>query len=86
MIEEFDTLLQQAQNQIDKLSNKQKLEQKLQQSMPKVFAENIKAFAKYLPNIAEEFRNYKPQKLDLVCSESGHLNIIDPRTSCLLYG
>lgn len=52
MIEEFDTLLQQAQDQINILSNKQKLEQKLQQSMPKVFEENIRAFAKYLPDIA----------------------------------
>lgn len=86
MIEEFDTLLQQAQDQINILSNKQKLEQKLQQSMPKVFEENIRAFAKYLPDIAEEFRNYKPRELDLVCSESGHLNVIDPRTGSLLYG
>jgi hypothetical protein len=86
MTNDFESLLRRAQDEIDKLSEKQNLESQLKSLMPVRFEKNIQAFSKYLPKIAEEFRHYKPQNLELFCTDSGHLNIIDPLTGKALYG
>lgn len=76
-IADIDQILSEAQTQIKKITKKSTLEKKLSRELPKKFEENIKAFEKYMPDIAKEFYHYKPGELQLFCSDSGDLNIIE---------
>ncbi|WP_404390822.1 6-hydroxymethylpterin diphosphokinase MptE-like protein [Pseudoalteromonas phenolica] len=84
--QEFEELIEHAEQQVQLAAQHHQLEKSLIKSMPKQFEKNIQAFIKYLPDIAEEFRHYKPKNLNLFCSKSGELNIIDNATKSPLYG
>jgi hypothetical protein len=81
---EIDAIVAVAEAQVNKLVQKNELEKKLAKAMPAKFEENIQAFEKYLPKIAEEFYHFKPNSLQLFCAESGDLNIFQDGTA--LYG
>ncbi|MFT4925429.1 MAG: hypothetical protein ACI8WB_001522 [Phenylobacterium sp.] len=82
---QLDEMLIFAEEQVNKLSQKTKLEKQLVKEMPIKFEENIQAFIKYLPDVAAEFRHYRPKNLKLYCTPSGVANIIDTKTGDPLY-
>jgi hypothetical protein len=84
--QELDELVLYAEKQIATLAEQKELEQTLAEEMPLRFEQNIKALVKYLPDIAAQFRHYRPKSLKLFCSPSGSMNIIDDDTGIPLYG
>ncbi|MEW6989339.1 6-hydroxymethylpterin diphosphokinase MptE-like protein [Colwelliaceae bacterium 6441] len=85
LADELERLVEQAETQLNKLSDRNRLEKKLAQSLPKKFAENMEAFSKYLPDIYEKFKDYTPEKMQLTCSPSGDANIYDDTRGSYLY-
>ena len=51
-----------------------------------VFDNNIEAFAKYYPDIAKEFSDYKPVKWEPKANQSGEVNLFHIETCTPLYG
>jgi hypothetical protein len=85
-LDEIDELLAHAEKQLDLMAEKARLEKALAHSMPRKFEENILAFEKYMPQIAAQFRHYRPKETQMVCSLSGAANLIDNLTGRPLYG
>ncbi|MAD02035.1 MAG: hypothetical protein CMK65_00210 [Pseudoalteromonas sp.] len=81
-INELET---QIKGELSRLEKKQTFERMLNESMPKIFNNNITAFEKYLPDLAARFKNYKTKEVNLFCTESGHVNIMDKQNNCPLY-
>lgn len=62
----------------------------LQQDMSEMliarFANNMEAFKKYIPNIYEEFRNYRPKEpLEFLCTANGIPNLYFPERNEFFY-
>ncbi|MFT5162232.1 MAG: hypothetical protein ACI9FJ_000800 [Alteromonadaceae bacterium] len=84
--DELDEIVAFAEEQVKKLAEKAKLEKDLARQMPHKFEENIRAFGKYLPKVAEQFRHYRPKEMQLFCAKSGAANLIDSVSGTPLYG
>jgi hypothetical protein len=82
---ELDALLSYAETQLESLAKQTQLERVLAGAMPDKFAENMQAFSKYLPKIADQFRDYQPNSMQFFCAKSGVANIIDEQLGSALY-
>jgi hypothetical protein len=76
-----------------KAQDQKLLEQRLNEEMQVKFAQNIAAFEKYMPEVADRFRDYKPKDKTIFLTKSGALNLLigpnnnplysdDPVTEC----
>ncbi|RJG49002.1 motility associated factor glycosyltransferase family protein [Motilimonas pumila] len=50
-----------------------------------IFAQNIKAFQDYIPDIADSFIHYKPETFELVATQ-GSVDLVDKNTEKLVFG
>ena len=84
--DELDEIVAYAEQQMAQFSQKAEREKILARQMPLKFEENIRAFGKYLPKVAEQFRHYRPTELKLFCAASGAANLMDSQSGNPLYG
>jgi hypothetical protein len=84
-LQEFDEIVAIAEQHMKKLAKKAEQEKLMAAKMSPKFEENIKAFVKYLPDIAKQFRHYRPKDLNFFCSPSGVANLVDSITGSALY-
>ncbi|MCH2089543.1 MAG: DUF115 domain-containing protein [Pseudoalteromonas sp.] len=78
--------LESLSDQLDKILEKQNKEQVFAEQANNQFEKNIKAFEKFLPEIAEKYISYQPnEKFDLFLNENGSANIVDYNTSLPMY-
>jgi hypothetical protein len=82
---ELQELEELATQQFNSLSEQCELEQELMTKFPLKFAENMKAFEKYLPDIYAQFKNYQPENIKITCTKSGLANIYDDESQSNLY-
>lgn len=71
---------------IAKLKNLVHLQQEMSDHLIAQFENNIKAFEKYYPEIAEAFKNYRPTKdLEFFCTENKIPNLYIPKIKEVFY-
>lgn len=83
--DEINQILETAERQFEQVSKQAEMEKALNKQMGQRFEENIAALKQYLPDIAAQFRHYKPKSMRFFCSPSGHANIIEPASGLALY-
>lgn len=84
---EIDSQLTELQTEAERLILQAEQEKAMAQVLPLNFANNISAFEQFIPNIADIFRNYKPQRaFRFFCTENGIPNLEWLDTSVSLYG
>jgi len=85
VLDEYTALIEEAGQQLDKLTRKHELEQLLSRNMQKTFADNMLAFEKYYPDIAKKFKDYKPESMNFFCAKSGDANILFGKAKAPIY-
>ena len=84
---DLDKIIADAEQTASKLALQAKQEEALRKVVPARYANNISAFEKYIPSIAETFRNYSPnKKFKIFCSENGIPNLEWLDTNVAIYG
>lgn len=84
--DDLNAILANAERQLDAQLEKADRERALDLKMRQRFERNIQALKQYLPDIAAEFRHYKPKSMQIFCSPSGEANILEPTAGLPLYG
>lgn len=86
-MENIDHELQSIHQQAERILAQGNQEKAMADVLPLRFEVNFSAFEKYIPNIAETFRNYQPQKsYRLFCTENGIPNLEWIDKNVAIYG
>lgn len=87
MQQDMNKQLAEAEHLIERLGAQAKQEAAMAEVLPVRFEKNIVAFSKYLPDIANQFRDYSPTRpFRFFCSENGIPNILWLDTNMAQYG
>ena len=79
--------LAEAEHLIERLGAQAKQEAAMAEVLPVRFEKNIEAFSKYLPDVANQFRDYKPMRPSrFFCTENGIPNLLWLDTNVAQYG
>ncbi|MGQ4870125.1 hypothetical protein ACOQOB_21285, partial [Aeromonas caviae] len=83
----LNDIINRSEDELQRLSLQHQQEIALAQLMPVRFSQNIDAFQKYIPSIAEQFSSYKPSAdFEIFCSENGIANLRWQASGNVLYG
>ena len=84
---DLDKMLADAERQAARLALQAEQEEALRQVVPIRYQNNLAAFEKYMPDIANTFRDYKPVRaFRLFCTENGIPNLEWLDTQTAIYG
>ncbi len=83
--DEISEILANAEQKVQQLSERAQKEKALEKKMGQRFEKNIVALKKYLPDIAAQFRHYKPESMQFFCAPSGDANIVESTSGVPLY-
>nr|WP_321271246.1 6-hydroxymethylpterin diphosphokinase MptE-like protein [uncultured Tolumonas sp.] len=87
MQQDINKQLAETERLIERLGHQAEQEAAMVAVLPVRFSENITAFEKYLPNVAAQFKNYKPTRpFRFFCSENGIPNLLWLDTNVAQYG
>ncbi len=87
MQQDMNKQLAEAEHLIERLGAQAKQEAAMAEVLPVRFEKNIEAFSKYLPDVANQFRDYKPMRPSrFFCTENGIPNLLWLDTNVAQYG
>ncbi|MCX0438356.1 6-hydroxymethylpterin diphosphokinase MptE-like protein [Aeromonas veronii] len=87
MSENIDDILNKAENEILRLKEQAVQEAAMLVALPLRFSQNIAAFRKYIPHIADMYESYQPTRpFRFFCNENGQPNIVWLDDNSALYG
>lgn len=87
MQQDIHKQLAETEQLVERLSRQAEQEAAMIEVLPVRFAENIAAFEKYLPDVAAQFKHYKPKRASrFFCTENGIPNILWLDTNMAQYG
>ncbi len=83
----LNDIINRSEDELQRLTLQHQQEIALAQLIPVRFSQNIDAFQKYIPSIAEQFSSYKPSAdFEIFCTENGIANLRWQESGHILYG
>ncbi|WP_457936597.1 motility associated factor glycosyltransferase family protein [Aeromonas veronii] len=83
----IDKKIKSVESEINRLKEQQKQENAMAEVLPLRFADNMAAFGEYIPEIYEQFKNYRPKRaFRFFCNENGIPNLLWLDDNVSLYG